>query len=127
MEGLEGVDAEVIEIEGAEYIVLTTTLDGVHPQRWTMGIASSTAEAEVFIDRLIGMAVIGMAVVIVTLVVLLFLARAIRRPITALATASDRIRRLELSPPPSLPSTHITELSDASGAFDRMIAALQLF
>jgi len=127
LQNLPRIEAELIATETGEYIVMTAPLPGLPGRAWQLGVAVPTAEADVFLDRIVAMAGVGGAVLVVTLILLYFLARAIRRPVGALALASDRIRRLDLLPPPELPVTAIRELNDAASAFDRMVAALKLF
>ena len=122
-----GVEAQIVHTDTGDFAVLSQPLPGMFPQKWTLGIAVSTIEADVFLHRLYRMGVAGVLVLVLTLLALLWLARSIRLPVAALAIASERIRRLDLDPPPVLPATRISELDDASGAFDRMVTALHSF
>jgi class 3 adenylate cyclase len=121
------LDAQIVHTNEGDFVILSQELPGLYPQKWTLGVAVSTVESDVFLHRLYRMGIAGVVVLLLTLLALLWLARAIRLPVTALAIASERIRRLDLNPPPILPATRITELNDASGAFDRMVTALHSF
>jgi class 3 adenylate cyclase len=121
------MNADIVRTDDGEFVIVTDVLSGLKPQTWTLGVAVSTAATDVFFRRLVSMGLAGLAVLGLTLLALMWLAREIRRPVTALSVASERIRRLDLDPRPTLPSTRISELDDASAAFDRMVTALLSF
>ena len=121
------LDAQIVHTDTGDFVILSQELPGLSPQKWTLGVAVSTVQADVFLHRLYRMGLAGVLVLVLTLLALLWLARAIRLPVAALAIASERIRRLDLNPPPLLPRTRISELDDASGAFGRMVTALHSF
>lgn len=125
--GAHDVQSGLVDTPSGQYIVLMRPMSGVDPQSWTVGTSLPTGTAAVFFERLETMLIAGIVVLSVALLLLFFLARAIRRPIDALAVASERVRRLELDPPPEMPATSIAELQEASQAFDRMAGALKWF
>lgn len=117
----------VIDAAGREYVVLESQLEDHFPSDWRLGIAIDTAETSVLFKRLFWSLIASLAVLAISLLILAFVARAIRRPITALAGASDHIRRLDIEGIEPLPTTRLTELNNASDAFNKMVGALRWF
>ncbi|NQW10926.1 MAG: adenylate/guanylate cyclase domain-containing protein [Alphaproteobacteria bacterium] len=125
---LDGLVADIVtDAKGHEHVVLVSKLDDDFPHDWRLGISIDTAEADLLFDRLQWSAAAGLVVLAISLLILARVARAIRRPITALAEASEHVRRLDVDAVTPLPATRLTELAQASDAFNKMVGALRWF
>ncbi len=127
LEDLEGLDTAIVNFRDSEHVLINTPLTAVAPQTWIVGVSINTASADVLFTRLFGILIAGLAVLALTLFLLWRVARSVRRPLTALATASERIRNLDLDDIPEPPETTVSEIREASDAFYRMVGALRWF
>lgn len=127
LRGLEGLESAVVKADDREYIVITSDLPAVAPLKWTVGVVASTEESEVLFNRLYAILIAGGTVLALTLFLLWRVAQSVRQPVTALALASDSIRKLELDDIPDAPETTVAELREAAAAFHSMIGALRWF
>ena len=124
---LEGMDTAIVNYGEEEHVLINAPLQAVAPREWTVGVAVSTETADVLFTRLFGILLAGVVVLAMTLFLLWRIARSVRRPVAALAAASERIRTLDLDNIPEPPDTTVAELRDASQAFHRMVGALRWF
>ncbi|SDF09628.1 adenylate/guanylate cyclase domain-containing protein [Thalassobaculum litoreum] len=127
LRGLEGLKTAIVEVDGVEYAIITQHLPAVLPLEWTVGVAASTESSEILFTRLYAILIAGGAVLALTLFLLWRVAQSVRQPVTALALASDSIRRLDLDSIPDAPETTVAELRDASAAFHSMVGTLRWF
>jgi class 3 adenylate cyclase len=128
LRGLDNLTAALVTLDDAEeQIVITRPFRKLVPLTWTIGVVASTEGAEVLFNRLYGILVAGLAVLALTLFLLWRVARSVRRPVAALAEASEKIRLLKLDEIPDPPETAVSELRDASAAFYSMVGALKWF
>lgn len=124
---LDGLNSSIVTVDDAEYAVITSPLPVVAPLTWTVGVVASTEESDVLFGRLYAILIAGGTVLALTLFLLWRVAQSVRQPVTALALASDSIRRLELDDIPEAPETTVAELREAAAAFHAMIGALRWF
>ena len=127
LRGLQGLNSKIVTVDDVEYAVITLPLPGVQPLNWTVGVVASLESSEVLFTRLYAILIAGGAVLALTLFLLWRIAQSVRHPVTALALASDSIRRLDLDSIPDAPETTVAELRQASAAFNSMISALRWF
>ncbi|MDF1790607.1 MAG: adenylate/guanylate cyclase domain-containing protein [Thalassobaculaceae bacterium] len=127
LRGLEGLKSAMVTVDEHEYVVITAPLKLVLPLKWTVGVAADTESSDVLFSRLYGILIAGGMVLALTLFLLWRVAQSVRQPVTALALASDSIRRLDLDSIPDAPETTVAELRDAAAAFHSMIGALRWF
>ena len=127
LRGLQGLTTKMVEVDGIEYAVITQHLPAVLPLKWTVGVVASTEASEILFTRLYAILIAGGAVLALTLFLLWRVAQSVRQPVTALALASDAIRRLDLDSIPDAPQTTVSELRDATAAFHSMVGALRWF
>lgn len=124
---LEGLDSAVVSIDDREYLVITSDLPVVAPLKWTVALIVSTESSDILFTRLYAILIAGGTVLALTLFLLWRVAQSVRQPVTALALASDSIRRLDLDSIPDAPETSVAELRDAAAAFHSMVGALRWF
>jgi class 3 adenylate cyclase len=127
LRGLKGLHTALVHGSDLDYVVITAPFDAVRPTKWTVGVIASTESSEVLFTRLYGILIAGATVLAMTLFLLWRVARSVRQPVTALALASDAIRRLDLDSIPDAPETAVAELREASAAFHSMVGALRWF
>ena len=123
-----GINASLVSgINGQDYIVLETKLGGHFPSDWRLGISINTAQSDLLFDRLKWSVAASLIVLVISLLILAKVARAIQRPVKALAQASEYVRRLDVEAVTLLPTTRLSELAQASDAFNKMVGALRWF
>lgn len=127
LKGLEGIDTALVRDGDHDYVVITAPLPTGHPLNWTVGVVASTESSDILFTRLYAILIAGITVLALTLFLLWRVAQSVRQPVTALALASDSIRRLELDDIPDAPETAVAELREAAAAFHSMISALRWF
>ncbi len=127
LRGLEGLSASVVVSDEREFVVVTSPLPAVAPLSWTVGVVAGTEGSDVLFTRLYAILIAGGAVLALTLFLLWRVAQSVRQPVTALALASDSIRRLDLDSIPDAPETAVAELREAAAAFHSMVGALRWF
>ncbi|MDA0651715.1 MAG: adenylate/guanylate cyclase domain-containing protein [Proteobacteria bacterium] len=77
--------------------------------------------------RLWRASVAGLIVVFIAVFGALWLGRRMARPIGDLANAAEKIRTLQLNPPPLVGRSRLTELDNAANAFNSMVSGLRWF
>jgi len=127
LQDLDGLSSALVVIDEVEYVVITAQLPAVAPLPWTVGVVASTSGSDVLFQRLLAILIAGGAVLALTLFLLWRVAQSVRKPVAALALASDKIRRLELDDIAEPPETAVSELRQASEAFNSMVGALRWF
>lgn len=127
LRNLKGLTTKMVEVDGIEYAIITQHLPSVLPLTWTVGVVASTESSEILFKRLYAILIAGGAVLALTLFLLWRVAQSVRQPVTALALASDAIRRLDLDSIPDAPETAVSELREAAAAFHSMVGALRWF
>lgn len=127
LRGLKGLETAMVEVDGIDYAVITQHLAAVLPLKWTVGVVASTESSEILFTRLYAILIAGGTVLALTLFLLWRVAQSVRQPVTALALASDSIRRLDLDAIPDAPETAVAELREAAAAFHSMVGALRWF
>lgn len=127
LRGLEGLKASIVQLGEHDFAVVTSPLSSVAPLTWTVGVVASTEGSDILFTRLYAILIAGGAVLALTLFLLWRVAQSIRHPVTALALASDSIRRLDFDSIPEAPETTVAELRQATAAFNSMVGALRWF
>jgi len=108
-------------------IVITRDTDRYGDRPWTIGVSLLRADVGNEVERLLGMAVVGLVILVIAVIVGFLFARRLNRQIGGLVKSASALTRLEVANAPAVPDSRITELSDAAQAFNRMIGALRLF
>lgn len=116
--------ASFAKIGNREFIYIYRTLDGFGPKPLTVGTYLDAEAEDDVIDRMGHAAVAGIIVVIIAVVLGLFVARAIGRPVRALAHASAVVESGKLDRVPNLPMSHVSELNSAITSFEGMVKGL---
>ncbi|MBL6598949.1 MAG: adenylate/guanylate cyclase domain-containing protein [Alphaproteobacteria bacterium] len=116
-------------IDGEEYVLLYREITRFGAIPWQIGAYLKVSEAEggdVWTKLMLSIS-LGLGLMAATLVILVLVARAIRRPVLELARISDRVRDLDFSAGAPIPRSIVRELNQAGEAFGRMIDGLRLF
>ncbi|MBT6535632.1 MAG: HAMP domain-containing protein [Rhodospirillaceae bacterium] len=110
-----------------ERIVITRDTDRFGERPWTLGVMLLREDVGNEVQRLIGMSVVGLLILVIAVFIGFMFARRLNRQISRLVTSASALTRLEVANAPLVPDSRISELSDAAQAFNRMIGALKLF
>lgn len=108
-------------------IIITRDTDKFGPSVWTIGLALDRAIVGREVERLINTAIIGISILFLAVLLGFLFARHLNHQIGQLVSAAAALTRLDVAIAPEVPDSRIRELSEASRAFNRMIAALRLF
>ena len=108
-------------------IIITRDTDKFGPSVGTIGLALDRAIVGREVERLINTAIIGISILFLAVLLGFLFARHLNHQIGQLVSAAAALTRLDVAMAPEVPDSRISELSEASRAFNRMIAALRLF
>lgn len=120
-------DGHAVEVDGADYIYLYTTVREYGDAPLFVGSYFAESEVGVQFERVIRASLVGVAGLIVAVITALLFGRAIRRPIHGLASAARAIETLDLDQTPAIPRSMFRELDDAGRAFNAMTRAIRAF
>lgn len=125
----ENTQGHLLDMPDDSYFVVYRRLNGYAAIPLTVGSYTALGHGGWGQEyrRMIMAGALGFGVVILSLIIAFWLGRRVARPIQALSTAADAIRDLRLDPAPTLPRSRLTELDDASQAFNTMTDGLRWF
>jgi len=119
-----GFGARISTIDDREFVYIYRVLSGFGPKPLTIGTYFDADTADEVFDRMGAAAIAGGIVMILAVGLGLYVARAIGRPIRALATASSVVETGQLGDVPALPLSHVSELNQAVSSFEGMVRGL---
>ncbi|MEP4888181.1 MAG: adenylate/guanylate cyclase domain-containing protein, partial [Alphaproteobacteria bacterium] len=108
-------------------IVITRDTNRYGERPWTIGVTLLREDVGNEVERLVGMTVVGLIILVIAVLIGFLFARRLNRQISRLVTSASALTRLDVANAPQVPDSRIAELSDAAQAFNRMISALRLF
>jgi class 3 adenylate cyclase len=110
-----------------DFIIITRDVSNFGAIPWTVGLKYRTDDVSGEVDRLRGIAIAGLIVLIIAVVVGFLFARLLNQKIGQLATAAETMSGLDMAKVPPVPDSFLSELSNAANAFNTMIGALRWF
>ena len=110
-----------------EFIIITRDVSQYGAIPWTVGLKFRTAEVTGEVDRLQGIAIAGLIILIIAVVVGYLFAKHMHQKIGQLANAAEALSGLDMASVPPVPDSYLSELSRAANAFNTMIGALRWF
>jgi class 3 adenylate cyclase len=116
-----------LQIDENGYIYFYSTLEGYSDKDLIVGYWIRDTEAEAELKRLALAGIIGLAIIILSALISLFLGRKIARPILALSHASQQISKLEFDNIQVLPASRFKEVNEANDAYNTMVRGLIWF
>jgi class 3 adenylate cyclase len=116
-----------VSVESGRFIVLFQLVTGYDSVPWRVGRYFPEAHAAAILDRLTYAVLAGIGVLGVTLLFAFALARIMSRGIGRLASAAQRIAKLDFEGTTPLPGSMLAELDRAAGAFNAMRTGLAWF
>ncbi len=116
--------AVAADIGDRQFVFVYRTITDYGPRPWTVGAYFDADAEDATVERLKAALFAGVAVILVALVLGLFVAKAIGRPIRALAEASATVETGQFDQVGALPTSRITELNSAISSFEGMVAGL---
>lgn len=120
-----GASGHYLDIEGEGYIFVYERLDGYSDRSITVGAYFSDEDVGKEVERLIGIAIAGALIIIVSILLSFVIAKKIARPFTRVAMESNRVGDMALEDIHDLPSSRIREIDDQARAFNGMVRALR--
>ena len=116
-----------VSVESGSFVLLYREVTGFDDVPWRVGRYFPEARAAVILNRLTYAILAGVAVLGVTLLFALVLARVMSSGIGRLASAAQRIAKLDFEGTAPLPGSLLAELDRAAGAFNAMRTGLAWF
>jgi class 3 adenylate cyclase len=121
-----------VEVNGSTYLILYRRLSGYEfkepgdsrERDWIIGTHVPDSTINSFLDQVTRAAGLGLLVMLLAVAMAILIGRRIARPIARLASASEKIARLELEDREPLPGSRLREVDVAVTAFNRMRAGL---
>jgi adenylate cyclase len=110
-----------------DFIVITRDVSRYGAIPWTVGLKFRTSEVSGEVNRLRGIAIAGLIILIFAVAIGFLFARLLNQKIGQLATAAEAMSGLDMANVPEVPDSFLTELSNAATAFNTMIGALRWF
>jgi class 3 adenylate cyclase len=121
------VSGGTVSVESGRFIVLYQEVAAYDTVPWRIGRYFPEARAAAILNRLTYAILAGVGVLAVTLLFAFVLARVMSRGIGRLASAAQRIAKLEFEGTAPLPGSLLAELDRAAGAFNAMRTGLAWF
>ncbi len=123
----EGQEEFPFSVGGRRYLASFTGMPAVIGTSWRVGVVVPEGDFTGAVTHLIRRVLIICSIfLLLAMIVAVFLARLISKPVLQLAAETDRIRRLQVDAPLELDS-HITEIQVLTGAIERMKSTLRSF
>ncbi len=110
-----------------DYVLITRRIAGYGPARWTLVQQFRSEDVEAPTIRLLTTAIVGVAILIISVGLALWLGRHMTRRIGELADTAESLRTLDFANAPNVPDSRLRELAHAGQAFNAMMVALRWF
>lgn len=122
-----GVDVRRIETpaDGATFVVMTSRLEGYGPRPWIVGEYFRATSISREVERLRGSIIAGLIAAGIALLLALFIARRVSRPLREVALRARYVGALDFDQVEALPRSRIRELDQAAQAFNSMVVGLR--
>ncbi len=121
------VEGQSVHIAGDDYLFLMRSMAGYGQREWIIGIGFRESEMNGEVQRLVKTGLAGLAILLISVAVALFVGRKISRQVARLAEAADRVRAFEFQTIADLPDSRLQEMARAATAFNAMVAGLRWF
>ncbi|MBI1779723.1 MAG: HAMP domain-containing protein [Proteobacteria bacterium] len=122
------LNAHVVQnVVGADYVFLYRQIGDYGDTPWYVGTYFALGEVDRELERLWRSAIAGAAVLVLSILAALAMARWLGRPIRMLAKAAESVRDLDFTASGPAAASSIRELDDAATAFNQMLAGLRWF
>jgi adenylate cyclase len=120
-----GADGHFLEVDGQGYIFVYERLYGYSADPMTVGAYFRVEDVGQEVERLMGIAMAGIAVIVVAILLSFIVAKKIARPFSRVAAAATQVGEMSLDAIPDLPSSRVREIDDQARAFNGMVRALR--
>ncbi len=122
-----GLSGHLVEVAGEDMVFVYQRLEGVSAEPWLVGAHFRNEAVGAPIRRLIGSALLALAIVVVALALAVLLGRAIARPIGRLADSAAAVESLDLDRVPPRLGSFFREIDAADQSFHAMLGGLRQF
>ncbi|NRB33991.1 MAG: adenylate/guanylate cyclase domain-containing protein [Rhodobacteraceae bacterium] len=120
-------DAREIDVNGDEYLVLSSEINDFGYVPWTLGAYSPSTDWNAQIYRLLNSIIGGAILLVLAVIGAIFLSRWVAAPISKAADATKKVGNLNLDEIDPLPPSRISELNNQAIAFNQMLEGLRWF
>ena len=116
-----------VTVASEPHIIAYRRLDGYGKVPWIVGFSLPHSNIDSQTDRIRMIAVVGAAILIVSVFGAYALGRSLTRPVRQLATAAASVYDLDAEPASSVARSRFRELDDAAEAVNRLLSGLYWF
>lgn len=116
-----------LEYDGDDYLYLTREISGFSDKPWIIGVYTKTGRFDQQFGRLGFSIAAGFGLLLLSIILVWFMARRIADPVKQISDAAERVSALNLTDVPELASSRVKELDSQANAFNKMTGALRLF
>lgn len=127
IKGDQNFDGHFTDVNNERYQFIYTTLEGYTDKPLILGYQLPFEDAGKQIIRLASAGLAGLAILIISIIISIFIGRKIARPIKLLAAASQKISSLDFNKVEKLPNSRLKELNEAAEAYNTMLRGLSWF
>ena len=121
------MQSHTVELDGTTLVFVYRSIDAYTTVPLLVGAYYLTEVFDEEIGRLINSVVIGVAAILLSLVVAMFIGRRLARPLERLSAAARLVASMDLERIRTLPGSRVVELDHQADAFNSMIGALVWF
>ncbi|MHA1190375.1 MAG: hypothetical protein ACTSSQ_07995, partial [Alphaproteobacteria bacterium] len=123
----QGVRVSEIDVFGYVSVIFTRHIQDYGTVPWILGAHVPVDLVNDELSRLVGAALAGLGVFLISVIAAIFLGHAIARPVKRAAAGAAQIAGLELTDVKPLQPSFIRELSEQADAFNMMLKGLKWF
>jgi adenylate cyclase len=120
-----GAYGHFLQVGSQGYIFVYERLYGYSDQPMTVGAYFRVEDVGEEVERLMGIAMVGCAVIVVAILLSFIVAKKIAQPFSRVAAAATQVGEMSLDAIPDLPSSRVREIDDQARAFNGMMRALR--
>lgn len=120
-------DVRIVKLDATRHVVITHDILLYGDKKWRVGVHVPQSEVMTQIRRVMLSFGGGLALMIISVLATIFLARKVAKPIKSLSVAATRIGKLDLDKIDKIPPSRIREINNQSKAFNQMLDGLQWF
>ncbi len=123
----DNFDVRVVLVDGIRHVIISQDVLLYGLKKWRVGIHVPQSAVATQIKRIMASLLAGIALLLVSILAAVLLARKVAKPIKTLSETAMRVGKLELSEISQLPQSRITEINNQSQAFNQMLEGLKWF
>jgi adenylate cyclase len=127
LDDVRAVRSLAVRVGGEEHTIILREIKMYGSEAWQIGMHLPSAIAVAEASRIQRMALVGAALMLLSIGAMLWLGHKFVGPLARLAATARKVRELEFADCEDLPASRVREVDEANSAFNSMVAALGRF